>query len=138
MTLAIRFMNRRIRLAILLWLRESGFTFDLIRGRNFNLRLPLVDLNGADDANDFPLERCQPLIIRHLGTGRNESSKYLARIFSSETNKRRSKRTGRYRDDQTTHLDPSPDILRGFRIFDHWNIVRTNSKEGWQNDEDEE
>jgi hypothetical protein len=138
MTLAIVLWIRRIRLAILLWLRESGSTFDLICGRDFNLRLPLVDLNRADDANDFPLERCQSLIIRHLRTGRNESSKYLAWIFLSKIYKRRSERAGRYRDDQTAYLDPSTDILCGFRIFDHGNIVRRNFKEAWQNGEDEE
>jgi hypothetical protein len=138
MTLAIVLWIRRIRLAILLWLRESGSAFDLICGRDFNLRFPLVDLNRADDANDFPLERCQPLIIRHLRTGRNESSKYLAWIFLSKINKRGSEGAGRYRDDQPAYLDPSTDILRGFRIFDHGNIVRRDSEEGWQNGEDDE
>ena len=138
MTLAIVLWIRRIRLAILLWLRESGSTFDLICGDDFNLRLPLVDLNRPHDTDDFPLERRQPLVIRHLGAGRNEPSKYLAWIFLSKINKRRSERAGRHRDDQTAYLDPSTDILRGFRIFDHGNIVRRNFKEAWQNGEDEE
>jgi hypothetical protein len=138
MTLAIVLSIRQIRLGILLWLRKSGSTFDLICGRDFNLRLSLVDLNRAHDADDFPLKHCQPLIIGHLRTGGNESGKYLAWIFPPKINKRRSEWTGRYRDDQTAYLDPSTDILRGFRIFDHGKIVRRSSKEGWQNREDQE
>ena len=48
-------------------LHELGFKiFDLICRRHFDFRLPLVKFDCAGNADDFPLERVDSLVSRHL------------------------------------------------------------------------
>ena len=47
-------------------LRRRIQAFDLIFRHYFDLRLPLVKFDCADDADDSPLERGDPLVSRYF------------------------------------------------------------------------
>jgi hypothetical protein len=105
-------------------LRQRIQAFDLIFRHYFDLRLPLVKFDYAGDADDFPLEGVDPQVSRHFGTGCNESSKDLIRIFSSEIYKRGPEWADRDGDNQTAHFDVFTNVLNGFRIFDYRQFAR--------------
>src|SRR5215472_15027345 len=97
--------------------------FDLICRHDLNLWLPVAKLDCASDADDFPLNHSESPIGRYSGLGRNKSSERLSGVFSSETDKCRTQRAGRHRDNPASYLDFFADIPNGFRVFYHFWLV---------------
>src|SRR6516165_8355885 len=106
-----------------LCLRISAF--DLICRHDLNLWLPVAKLDCASDADYFPLNHSESPIGRYPGPGRNKSSERLSGVFSSETDKCRTQRAGRQRDNPASYLDFFADIPNGFRVFYHYWLLPT-------------
>jgi hypothetical protein len=98
---------------------------NLVHRQDFDFRFASVKFDCTGDADDFPLERGNPLVSRYFGPGRNEPSKRLIGVCSSEIDKSRPQRAGRHRDNSATHLYLFADIVNAFRVFYHYWLVRT-------------
>ena len=98
--------------------------FNLVYRQKFDLRFSLVKFDFAGDADDFPLERVDPQVSRHVGTGCNESSKGLIGVFSSEVDQYGPEWASPDGDDEPAHLDVFAYVVNGFGIFDHRQFVR--------------
>jgi hypothetical protein len=78
-----------------------------------------VKFDYAGDADDFPLERSDPLVSFHFRPNGNEPGERLIGVFSSETDTCGPERAYGDRDNQTAHFDAFTNVLNGFRIFDY-------------------
>jgi hypothetical protein len=98
---------------------------DLICRHDLNLWFPVAKSDYACDADDFPLDHVKSLIPRYRGPGCNESGEGLIGVFSSEIDKCGPQWAGRHKDNPAAHLDIFADMLKGFRVFYHYWLVRT-------------
>ena len=76
------------------------------------------------DADDFLLERGDPLVGLHFRPNCNEPGERLIRIFSSEADACGPEWASRDGDDETAHLDVFAYVINRIRILDYRQFVR--------------